>query len=594
MVSRIITNSLSLMTKLSLSSLRLRYGCLRQSTLYVALAIGLLAPNVALFFSPYLGLSASIANILIPLGLYLGVLASGRKPGRVLLVWLPLLLLINAFQMVLFTVFSGEIIAVDMLLNIFSASSDEAGELLGGLILPIAGTLLLHGAIVVLAVRSWRSPDKLRLRSRKRGLAYAGGAVLLGLPFLWYAHYESPSYSLRAGVYPINVFYNIYVATGKLRQVAAYDKTSAGFTYQAKSQHPEERPEVYVFVLGETSRAYSWELYGYPRATNPRLMSYADDLVVYRDLTTQSNTTYKSVPILLSPADGEHANRLPQVKGILTAMKEAGFHTVFISNQPANRSFLDFFAYEADEHFRIRDLIRAQATSIMDRKPVYDTDMLPYLDRVLGAGHRKLFVVMHAYGAHWSYRDRYPASQAYFVPDDALGASSLERPKLINAYDNAIRYTDYLLDEVIRRLDSLPGTMAGMYYTADHGEDVFDDDRDRILHSSPSISYYQLHVPGVLWLSETYRSALPAKVQAARANADIPATSRSNFHTLMELAGIASPERVDSLSLMSPHYRRPQVRTYLNDRYECVPLSEMVTHPHDLEMWRRMHLMPVE
>lgn len=576
-----------------LSRLRHWWGHLGQVQFLWLITLGLMLPNIVLTLSPYLGMWAKVTNLLLPLGLYICLFSLGRRPGRTLLVWMPFLLLINAFQLVLFAVFSGEIIAVDMLLNLFSASGDEAGELLGGLILPIALSLLALILIIVLSVRSWRAMG-MPLRSRCRFLKLGSVIILVGLIPLWLAHRESPAYALRGGVYPISVFYNMYVAGGKVRQVANYYETSAAFDYHATSERTDEETEVYVFVLGETSRAYSWQLYGYARETNPQLMSRRNELVVFKDVTTQSNTTYKSVPILLSPADGESSHRLPEVKGILTALRQAGYHTVYISNQPENRSFLDFFAHEANEHYRIRDLIRA-GRSMMDRTPIYDTDMLPYLDRALdqvrSGDKRKLFIILHAYGAHWNYRDRYPASAKHFAPDDALGANALERPKLVNAYDNAIRYTDYLLAEVIRRLEALPATTA-MYYTADHGEDVFDDARGRILHSSPSVSYYQLHVPSILWLSQAYRSAHPAIVAGAEGNADAPTTSRSNFHTLLQLSGVTTPERRDSLSLLSPDLDRTLTRSYLNDRYECVPLLEMLPHEFDAEVWKRMGLAP--
>lgn len=573
--------------------LKLWYSSLNQSQLLGLILLGLMLPNIILLTSDYMGLWAKVTNILLPLGLYMCLFSLRRKPGRMLLVWLPLLLLINAFQLVLFAVFSGEIIAVDMLLNLFSASGDEAGELLGGLILPIALVLLVTGLIVALGARSWRMPG-MSLRRRCRVLRLGTLLIIVSLLPLWLAHRESPAYALRGGVYPINVFYNMYVAGGKLRQVASYYETSATFSYEASSERSAEEAEVYVFVLGETSRAYSWALYGYDRDTNPRLCARQSELVVFRDVTTQSNTTYKSVPILLSPADAEASHRLPEVRGILSALRQAGFYTIYISNQPANRSFLDFFAYEADEHYRIRDLIR-QGQSLMEREPIYDTDMLPYLDEALKAvrqgARRKLFVILHAYGAHWSYRDRYPESARYFSPDDALGANALERPKLINAYDNAIRYTDHLLTEIIDRLDSLPATTA-MYYTADHGEDVFDDDRERILHSSPSVSYYQLHVPSVLWMSDRFVRMDSVASAAARANADAPATSRSCFHTLLSMAGVRTHERRDSLSLLSPAFDRSITRSYLNDRYECVPLLEMLPDKRDRELWQRMQLAP--
>ena len=68
--------------------------------------------------------------------------------------------------------------------------------------------------------------------------------------------------------------------------------------------HSRDMREIYVVVVGETSRADNWQLYGYDRATNPRL-SEREDLIVFRRPLSESNTTHKSVPMLLSPLNAK-------------------------------------------------------------------------------------------------------------------------------------------------------------------------------------------------------------------------------------------------------------------------------------------------
>lgn len=563
-----------------------------QNTYYWVIIIILLLPNVFLSWSADLSMAGRLLNIIFPLGLWMFIFALGKRPGKTLIIPWCLMLVVNSVQLVLLTIFEGAVISVDLLLSLFSASGDEAGELLGGLILPIIGVLIILICVITTAVWSWRSRQILDLRFRRYMSVIALALMLFSVPLAALANHLQARHTIRGDVYPLNVFYNIYIAASKLSQLAHLDETSGRHSYHATSERPESEREIYVFVIGETSRAYSYQLYGYHRETNPLLTKRdSSQLVAFRDVLTQSNTTSKSVPILLSPADAEDIKRLPNVRGIFTALKEAGFHTVFISNQPENRSFLDHFAYEADEHYRIRDILKAQR-SLMDTRPIYDGDMLPFLDKALHEKYRKLFIVLHEYGEHWSYPDRYPKEFSYFKDDKALGASPRERVRLTNAYDNAIRYNDYFLNEVIKRLEAIPDATTAMYYTADHGEDVYDDARDRILHSSPTVSYYQLHVPAILWMSDNYRKNYPTIAQAAYLNATKAATSRSNIHTLLTLSGVRTPERRDSLSLLSPLFKEG-IRSYLNDRYESVPLAEMVTQKEDLQMWQKMKLKPL-
>lgn len=62
-------------------------------------------------------------------------------------------------------------------------------------------------------------------------------------------------------------------------------------------------------VVGETARVHNFSLYGYPRNTNP-LLSKIPGIKAFPNVTTQSNTTHKSVPMLLSAASAEDFERL--------------------------------------------------------------------------------------------------------------------------------------------------------------------------------------------------------------------------------------------------------------------------------------------
>lgn len=81
-------------------------------------------------------------------------------------------------------------------------------------------------------------------------------------------------------------------------------------------------------VIGETSRALNWQLYGYERETNP-LLSRQTGLIAFPKVLTESNTTHKSVPMLMSGATACNYDSIYHQKGIITAFKEAGFRTAF-------------------------------------------------------------------------------------------------------------------------------------------------------------------------------------------------------------------------------------------------------------------------
>ncbi len=65
------------------------------------------------------------------------------------------------------------------------------------------------------------------------------------------------------------------------------------------------KPELYIAVIGETSRAVNWEIFGYKRNTNPKLRHYGDSVIVFSTVFSESNTTHKSVPMLLNTLSSE-------------------------------------------------------------------------------------------------------------------------------------------------------------------------------------------------------------------------------------------------------------------------------------------------
>ena len=156
----------------------------------------------------------------------------------------------------------------------------------------------------------------------------------------------------------------------------------------------------------------------------------------------------------------------------------------------------------------------------------------------------------------------------------------------MNAYDNSIRYTDNFLARIIHLLEEQQ-VDASMLYTSDHGEDIFDDGRHLFLHASPVPSYYQLHVPLLLWTSDSYREEYPGIEKAASMNRQKNISSSiSFFQTMMELAGIETPYRNDSLSVTSPLYTEKS-RVYLNDHNEPRPLDDIGMRNEDFEMLKK-------
>lgn len=521
--------------------------------------LALTVPNIALSITEPMSALQAAANIVLPTGIVWLLLSLSRKVGASVWALFPLLF-IGAFQMVLLMLYGRGVIAVDMYLNVVTTNPSEVGELLGGLIpaLLVVGVLYLPplvGATVAL-VRHGELTERMTAFCRKASLVViSAGLLLLGCCFIA----PTPYRPLRQ-LYPLNAFYNLCLAVDRYRSGAAYPASADGFAFHAVAN--DSVPSLTVIVIGETSRAANWQLMGYGRPTTPRLAA-TEGLVPFPRALTQSNTTHKSVPLMLSHlAAGAVSDSIYKVKSIITAFSEAGASTAFVSNQARSGGMIDAFGAEADTVIFLADRIREGRT---------DLDILPVADSLIASltSGRSALMVIHTYGSHYCYNDRYPRSMATFRPDGPLEAEASFRQALINAYDNTIRLTDLFISSLIEMMEHR-GLNASLIYTSDHGEDIFDDSRNLFLHASPVPSFAQLHVPLVIWMSDAYRSRYPDRYAALQANSRLPvATSTALPHTAMMLAGIVSPRLDTPASLASRDYS-PRPYTYLDDHNEAV------------------------
>ena len=267
---------------------------------------------------------------------------------------------------------------------------------------------------------------------------------------------------------------------------------------------------------------------------------------------------------MLSSVHPSQHDELYRRSGILALFNEAGFTTYFLSNQLPQGAMIDNLAHDANY------------VMYMD-SPRLDGQLVDAMRKTLVEDKsRKILFVLHTYGSHFSYRQRYPREFARFLPDDDVAINRRNVNMIRNAYDNSICYTDYVINEVITALEALGGCVAAMYYCADHGEDLYDNEKNRFLHASPTVTYHQLHVASLAWFSAKYVAMYGDKVMAAKDNVMAPATTFSVFHTMADIAHITSPYVVKGASLMNRYFDYGAVRYYLDDHNRAVKFDDRI------------------
>jgi len=242
-----------------------------------------------------------------------------------------------------------------------------------------------------------------------------------------------------------------------------------------------------MHVIGESARRANFSLYGYHKKTNP-LLSKLNNLYAY---PANSSATYTTAG----------------VKSILDHKKSRNFYEILPNYLYRNGIDVIWRTTNWGEpNINIKNYINKQDLGkiCLNKSSGYDEILLCGLkERIQNSGSNKMFIVLHTSTSHGpTYSKKYPKQFNQFLPIcESVELSKCTQEELINAYDNTILYTDYILSEVIKDLSQLKGYNSTMLFVSDHGESL--GEKNLYMHGFPmSIApKEQFEIPFIVWTS---------------------------------------------------------------------------------------------
>ena len=383
-----------------------------------------------------------------------------------------------------------------------------------------------------------------------------------------YAHiYKDLHFRLFTQNFPYAYFLKAYEYIKQREAVAESLEIKRDFTFGAETDRGElaQQKPVVVLVIGETSRAANWQLDGYRRPTNP-LLSKRDNLLYFTDSISAATHTNQTIQLVLSRASPNNIDPVYNEKTITTAFKEAGYKTLWLSNQNMTggvETTVYAISTEADQ----RTFVGAD----YQVNPEFDAVLVPMLEKALAKNRDEpLFIIVHTMGSHEVYRNRYPPDFEKFKPasrgDDYNFASPGIRERLLNSYDNSILYTDYVLDNIIEAV-ARSKRLATVTYFSDHGENILDDGSSRFGHGGVLPTLYVTNIPMFIWASEQFKTAYPEKFTHLANNITKPVSNLYLFDTLLDIGNIHINGYDNTLSLVQEDFT-PRTRYVLNTSYK--------------------------
>jgi len=300
----------------------------------------------------------------------------------------------------------------------------------------------------------------------------------------------------------------------------------------------ENRCTKMVVVIGESYSKYHSQLYGYEKDTSPFLNQRVEkgDLFLFTDVVTPMNDTERSFRAIYSL--GEHNNDYCQYALFPYVFKLAGFNTNNIDN-------LDL----AKKSGRIKDSKELSDLMFHERNNIrckYDEEIIDMIN--IDKDKSQLFVIK-LQGQHYTYANTFPKSFAHFSWNDYEDLDKSDNQKQIIAdYDNSTMYNDYVVNEIINKFTE---ENAVVIYFSDHGEEIYEE-RDYMGHggTTPFLKY-QVEIPFMIWMSQSYKELNPNIVNAIKKNLDKPYTTDDVSHTILDMAGIKFSQFVPERSIVN-------------------------------------------
>ncbi|KQA20590.1 phosphoethanolamine transferase [Vibrio metoecus] len=446
----------------------------------------------------------------------------------------------------------GTIVDRDMLVNVLETNSSEASSyltvysVLWFVFLGVLPALWLLFTPIRKETGVWRFLGK-------KGLSMLVSLLAVALiAALYYQNYSSVGRNnsyLKKMIIPTHF---IYSSVGLVKQryftepmvykmigTDAQQKTTA-------TDSSVQKPTLVFFVLGETARVQNYQYFGYPRDTNAYTQPFQP--IFFKDVASCGTATAISVPCMFSnmTRDNFDRNQADNQDNVLDILQRAGISLLWKENDGGDKGVA--------KNIPLKELARDKREGFCDGDTCYDIAMLENLDQEIADQNGNRMIFMHIIGSHGpTYFKRYPKEMAVYQPDcPRADIENCSVEQIVNTYDNTIRYTDYVLAQLMSKLESLQKDYnTALIYVSDHGESL--GENGMFLHGMPYnlAPDYQTQVPLLVWMSQGFSQSKGIDMDCLRSKTHLPYSHGNLFHSLLGVMDVSTEAYDTSLDLFS-------------------------------------------
>lgn len=448
---------------------------------------------------------------------------------------LMLLILISASASYFIFTF-GIVVDKDMIANVIQTDVREAWDLATWrFALWVVFLGVLPAALLIAVTTPAFSARHFLYKGLAIALALSCVVVIVGFNGKSYASFLRNHRELRLQLVPMNALWASYGYV-KRQLAAPPGLATVGLDAKARIKQEGAKPRVLVIVVGETARAANFSITGYERDTNP-MMSADPDVLAFWDFRSCGTSTAVSLPCMFLDVgrDGFEGKLSQSRESLLDLLARAGVSVLWRDNNSGCKGVCD--------RVRTEDVSRGSNPGLCGSGECWDEILLEGLQERLRSVSSDTVIVLHMKGSHGpAYYLRFPPQFEHFKPVcRSKQLDQCDRPSIVNAYDNTIRYTDHVLSQTIALLKGIEGQVAtAMVYVSDHGESL--GENGLYLHGMPYglAPNEQTAVPMLFWMSREVATAWDLDANCTRRQLNNRLTHDSLYHSTIGLMGVTT------------------------------------------------------
>ena len=322
------------------------------------------------------------------------------------------------------------------------------------------------------------------------------------------------------------------ISNTKTYETYDLSKTERDFTIEEISPvHPVN----IILVMGESFDKNHSSLYGYGLMTNPLLSQRVEkgEIAVFENVVSPATFTVPSLIMSLTLSDEYQQPHWETLPTLLTALKKAGYHTSWLSNQTGVTLYNNVaaeFAKLCDRHEYTNKEFSAYYLN--------DDRLFPLVGRYVDSLNDSIpsFCMIHLIGSHFNYSERYPQNFDRFTAKNYLSYPENQR-EVRSQYDNSILFNDFVVNEIINMVKD---TNTILIYTADHGEDLFYTFDGYACHGMmeiPESKAAASNIPFLIYFSDSFRQHYPEMAGKISMFTHESFDTRYLINSILEIAG---------------------------------------------------------